>query len=77
MPSLKTGAFRRAGAGRSRPDRFGRHTPATSDEPERKIKLPGVPHGGGSMQPAGTELRPRQASANTGLREVCITPALN
>ncbi len=37
--------FNRAGAGRSRPDRFGGQfasaDAATSDEPERQVKLPG------------------------------------
>ena len=110
MPQRKTGAFRciafcRAGAGRSRPDRFQRNTRATSAEPERKIKLPGgglagaaedpalllfaglrretpdrpppgVPQGVFPRGRAGMELRPRQAWANTGLREVYIMPAL-
>jgi hypothetical protein len=57
MPQRKTGAFRciafgRAGAGRSRPDRFGRHIPATSDEPERKMKLPGGGLAGAAEDPA-------------------------
>jgi hypothetical protein len=57
MPLRKTGAFRciascRAGAGRSRADRFGRNTPATSDEPERKIKLPGGGLAGAAEDPA-------------------------
>jgi hypothetical protein len=57
MPPRKTGAFRciafcRAGAGRSRPDRFGRHIPATSAEPERQIKLPGGGLAGAAEGPA-------------------------
>jgi hypothetical protein len=57
MPLRKTGAFRgiafcRAGAGRSRPDRLQRHTPATSDEPERQIKPPGGGLAGAAEDPA-------------------------
>jgi hypothetical protein len=57
MPLRKTGAFRgiafrRPGAGRSRPDPLWADTPATSDEPERKMKLPGGGLAGAAEDPA-------------------------